>query len=173
MFSISKSLQQQNKKNKKTSIVFKKTGGFLLQKKRVYEKIKSMNNMNKKIKNKIYSLLLTSYFLLFAHVSPVFAQKAWTSGEEDPAQFKDMEIVFENILGIIFPVAGIAIFIMLLIGGFQKLTSGGDPKANQKSRNTITFAIVGLFLLVGIWFILRFIEEFTGVGVTEFELVSE
>lgn len=119
------------------------------------------------------NLLLATCLLLIA-ATPVFAQgKEWTTTEEDAAQFKDLEIVFENILGIIFPLAGIAVFIMLLVGGFQKLTSGGDPKANEKAAKTITYAIIGLALLVGIWFILRFIKEFTGVDVTEFKIISE
>ena len=62
---------------------------------------------------------------------------------------------------------------MLLLGGFQHLTAGGNPEKTQKAWATITYAVVGLVLLVGIWFILRFIRQFTGVDVTEFRIIQD
>jgi len=118
---------------------------------------------------KFYLLLITYYLLL---AGPAHAAD-WVSGEDEPAQFKDLETIFENILAIIFPLGGIAVFIMLLLGGFQHLTAGGNPEKTQKAWATITYAVVGLVLLVGIWFILRFIRQFTGVDVTEFRIIQD
>jgi hypothetical protein len=61
-------------------------------------------------------------------------------------------------------------FIMLIIGSFQLLTSGGDAKATQKAKATLTYAIAGIVLFLGIWFILRLIQTITGVDVTKFEI---
>jgi len=120
----------------------------------------------------ISHLLLAICYLLSA--IPSLAQSNWADPSgENPAQFKDIEKIFENILAVIFPLGGIAVFIMLIVGGFGHLTAGGDPKATQKAWATITYAIIGLILLVGIWFIMRFIREFTGVEVTKFQIISE
>ena len=64
----------------------------------------------------------------------------------------------------------LAVFIMLVVGGFRYLTAAGDPKANEAAKNTITYALLGLVLMFGAWFILRFIGVFTGLNLTEFTL---
>jgi len=64
------------------------------------------------------------------------------------------------------PAAGIAFFIMMLIGGFQCLTSGGDPKAAGAARSTLTYAIIGIILVVVSWLILVLIRDITGASVT-------
>ena len=106
--------------------------------------------------------------------SPVYAQlKEWRNVggiTEETANFKALEAIFSNILTIAVSLAGIAVFIMLILGGFSYLTSGGDPEKVKKSTGTITWAIIGLAILIGIWFIFKFIEEFTGVTITKFEI---
>jgi len=85
----------------------------------------------------------------------------------DPAELADIEIIIKNFLNIAIQLAGVALFIMLIVGGFKYLTAGDDPKSAESARNTLTYAIVGLVAIIGGWFILRFIETFTGVTVTE------
>lgn len=86
-------------------------------------------------------------------------------------EIKDIVDIVENIFSIVIRLAGVAAFIMLIIGGFKYLTAGGDPKAAESARNTITYAILGLVLIIAAWFILKFIYEFTGVDVTQFQLL--
>lgn len=83
-----------------------------------------------------------------------------------------LECIFLAILHIAIRLAGLAVFIMLIIGGFKYLTAAGDPKSAQAAKNTITYAIFGLVLILFAWFILYFIEYFTGVKVTEFTIPS-
>jgi hypothetical protein len=128
-------------------------------------------------------LSLTSYFLLLT--SPIYAQtKDWSDllyesevsgGQGGPgaATFKALEVIFGNILSVAFALAGFAAFIMLILGGFRYLTSAGDPKASAQARGTITWAIAGLLFLIGAWFILRLISEFTGIpGLLKFQVPS-
>ena len=87
-----------------------------------------------------------------------------------PAQITDFVIIFQRILNVTVRLAGIAAFIMLIVGGFQYLTAGGDPKKTQAAGSTITYAIFGLAIIIAAWFILLFIEKFTGIKVTEFDI---
>lgn len=97
--------------------------------------------------------------------------KVKVAGEEiEVATIKGFECIIIQILNIAVRLAGIVVFIMLIIGGFRYLTSGGDPKATESAQKTITWAIFGLALILVSWFILRFIEEFTGVKVTQFAI---
>lgn len=88
----------------------------------------------------------------------------------NPAQFSDLEVVFSNIVQAILALAGIVLFITLLIGGFKFITSGGDPKAIDSARKTLTFAIAGMVLIAAAYLILRFINVFTGVDVINFRV---
>jgi len=87
---------------------------------------------------------------------------------DDVHEIKDIVDIIENIFGLAIRLAGILAFIMLILGGFRYLTSGGDAKAAESARKTLTYAILGLVLIIAAWFILKFLNEFTGVDLTEF-----
>lgn len=91
----------------------------------------------------------------------------------DVATIKGIEAIFSNIVAIALAVAGIALFIMLTVGGFKYLTSGGDQQATQSARQTLTYAFFGFVILVAAFLILRFISEFTGVDVTGFSIRTD
>lgn len=103
-------------------------------------------------------------------VSPVYALAEWGSGEENVAQISDLEIIFQNLLNVVMVLAGLVFFVMLLAGGLNYLTSGGDPEKVKKAGGTISNALMGFVLLIASWFILRFISQFSGVDLTIFEL---
>ena len=81
-----------------------------------------------------------------------------------------VEVIFQKILNIAVELAVVVLFLFIIIGGFKFLTSGGDPKATESAKNTLTYAILGIVLLIGIWLILKFIEYFTGIEVTVFRI---
>ena len=93
--------------------------------------------------------------------------------EGDPATIQDLEVIFARIVSVVAAFAGIAALFMLIAGGFRFLTSGGDPKATAAARSTITYAIIGLVLLVGVWLVLKILETFTGVPLTQFIIYRE
>ncbi|MBU0619177.1 pilin [Patescibacteria group bacterium] len=80
------------------------------------------------------------------------------------------EVVFQNVLAIAAGAAGLTCFVMLIIGGFQYLTAGGDQKALAKAKMTLTWAVIGIIVLVGSWFLIRFINEFTGAAILDFTI---
>jgi hypothetical protein len=76
-----------------------------------------------------------------------------------------------GIVGIAMGFAGIALFVMLLIGGFRYITSGGDPKAAETAKKTLTYAISGMVLIACSYLILRLLSDFTGVvNITNFSV---
>lgn len=84
------------------------------------------------------------------------------------ATLQGFECIFTNIVRVLVPLAGLALFIMLVVGSFQLITAGGDAKQVQKARATLTSAIAGFAAFFGIWFILLLIRAITGVDVTQF-----
>ena len=83
---------------------------------------------------------------------------------------KCLEAVFSNIVKVAVSVITLALFIMLVVGGFKLLTSGGNPKATESARNTMTYAVIGLVIIIASYLIMRVIQSFTGVSVTTFEI---
>ncbi len=86
------------------------------------------------------------------------------------ATLKGFEAIFSRVLSYVTTAAGLVCFIMLIVGGFKYLTSGGDPKQTASAKGTLTWAIAGLVIIIAAWFVLQFIEHFTGVTVTIFEI---
>ena len=99
----------------------------------------------------------------------LLAQWSDSSGVK-PAQIKDFEVLFGNIIQVIIGFAGIALFVLLLSGGLKYITSGGDPKATEGAQKTITYAIGGLILILLSYLILLLIKTITGVDVTQFKV---
>ena len=81
---------------------------------------------------------------------------------DSPATIKHIERVFGNIVFIALGAAGIALFIMVIIGGFKWATAGENPEKAAAARKTLTAAIIGLVLVVLSYLILVVIAEFTG-----------
>lgn len=88
---------------------------------------------------------------------------------DDPAVLSDLPMYIGNVLQAMIPLIGVVSFIMILIGGFTILTSGGNPEGLKKGGQTITLAVAGLVLAILSWLILVMIKNITGVDVTNFK----
>lgn len=135
-------------------------------------------------------LLVTLYGFMSFFPSQVYAQAPtpWDLGrcffrditlpsgevirDVNVATLEGLECLFRNIISVALTLAGLALFVMLIVGGFQYLTSGGEVEAATKARKTLTYAFFGLVLVVAAFLILRFIEVFTGVTLTEFKITQ-
>jgi len=58
----------------------------------------------------------------------------------------------------IIGVAGLAAFVMLVWGGFQYLTSAGNPTAIGDAKDRIKSALLGLLIILISWLILQVIN---------------
>ncbi|KKU12184.1 MAG: hypothetical protein UX19_C0005G0016 [Candidatus Woesebacteria bacterium GW2011_GWA1_45_8] len=97
--------------------------------------------------------------------------QTWSNqANSSAATLQDLEVVFANIVSAILGFAGIVLFVLLIMGGFKYITAGGDPKAVDGAKKTLTYAIVGFVLVASAFLILRFIEVFTGINVTVFRV---
>ena len=76
----------------------------------------------------------------------------------------------KNIINLLVPIAALAFLVMVIFGGFQFMLSGGDPKAVGGAKNTLTFAIIGIILVIASWLILQLVAEITGAPVTTVNL---
>lgn len=89
----------------------------------------------------------------------------------EPAKISDLGTIFENVVRLALGFAGIVLFLLLIVGGFKYMTSGGDPKAVEGAKKTLTYAIGGLIVILLSYLILVLISTITGVDVTKFNVV--
>lgn len=85
-----------------------------------------------------------------------------------PAGLFQLQQLLERVISVSVGLAFIALVVMLVVGGIRLIISGGDAKGLQGAQQTITWAVVGVVLLVVAWLVLRLISSFTGVDVTQF-----
>lgn len=86
------------------------------------------------------------------------------------AQISCLEPLFSNVVAAMVSLAGVALFVMLIVGGYNFLFSAGDPKKLEQATHTITNAIIGLVVIISAYLILKTISVFTGVDVTQFKV---
>ena len=84
------------------------------------------------------------------------------------ATIKGFEWIFRNVVTSIIGFAGIALFLLLLVGGFKYLTSGGNPEGVASAQKTITYALIGIVIIALAYLILLTIQVFTGAEITVF-----
>ena len=87
-----------------------------------------------------------------------------------PLPLTGLEVIFKSVISLAIGFAGIAFFIMFIVGGFNYLTAGGNPQAVEGAKKTLTYAIGGLVLIALAFLILKLISTFTGVDVTTFKI---
>ena len=86
----------------------------------------------------------------------------------DPAELSDIETLFGNAVSAILGLAGIVLFLTLIVGGFRYITSGGDQQKAQAARGTLTFAIIGLVVIFMSFFMINIIETLFGINLLSF-----
>ncbi len=90
----------------------------------------------------------------------------------DIPAIRDLETVFGNVIKSALALAGIVLFVMIVIGAVKYITSAGDPKAVDSAQKTLTYAIGGLLVVILSYLVLVLITRFTGVDVTQFKLTQ-
>lgn len=121
-----------------------------------------------KISKKIKILSTTAGLFIFSALPAQAQSSSWqgvcvSDKDADVATLQGFQCLLANILGVFLTTIGIAAFLMLVVGGFRLLISGGNTTHVDKAKNSITFAIVGLVVALSAFVILNLIAEFTGV----------
>src|SRR3989338_10939301 len=77
-------------------------------------------------------------------------------------KLKDLINVLINV--VLFPLAGVIVFFILIWGGYDLMMSQGEAEKIQSGRNKITTAIIGMVLLTISYLITKIIGYVFGLG---------
>lgn len=112
---------------------------------------------------KLRSYLVSFGLLLGMIILPTYALAASTSdiicgdlskqNQEISEQCKNadsslLETLLERVAKPLFFVAGAGAVVMVVVGGFRLVVSGGSPDAVKSARGTITAALIGLAITI-------------------------
>jgi hypothetical protein len=135
----------------------------------------SKERIDKEMKAFLKKLMMTfgAFSLMFAPslalVAPVHAQTTEqgvckgieATGSDSCREDGDAENSFgglaRRVINIFSIVVGAVSVIMIIIGGFRYIISGGDSNGVQGAKNTILYAIVGLVIVLFAQVIVRFV----------------
>src|SRR3989338_7912479 len=95
--------------------------------------------------------------ILFAQKIELPGATTTIQGPLDDTKFTNLSSLLNNAIPIIFPVAGLILLAYLIWGGFEFLTSLGDPKKAASAKNKITYAIIGFFVIFAAYWIVQLI----------------
>ena len=67
--------------------------------------------------------------------------------------------IITGVVTLIFVVGGLVAFYYIIMGGFDLITSSGEPDKMQKGRNKIIWAVTGLVILLSSYGIMVFLQD--------------
>lgn len=140
---------------------------------------------------RFFAVILFAVSLLLGSAQPTQAQILdWTRGNaqdvcvreisiNDAGRVSEVEVatlqgvgcLVRNILAVATTFIGLAAFVMLIMGAFLYLTSGGQSKHIDAAKQAITYAVIGIVVALMAFFILNLVATFTGAqGILRFDI---
>ncbi len=101
---------------------------------------------------------------LASSVLPVAAATRITDTNVDPGKgfATDFGGLINGVLSFVMVLAALLVFLYLIWGGIEWITSGGDKGKTESARNKITSAIIGLIVVAASYAILTLALNFLG-----------
>lgn len=88
-------------------------------------------------------------------------------GEGSPAQIYQLDSLFSGVISVAIGFAALVFFLLIIVGGFKFITSGGSPEKAEGAKNTLTWAVYGIVLVSIAFLIIQLISYFTGVDLIQ------
>lgn len=92
----------------------------------------------------------------------VFSRVEGVFNGDDPIDHPGLDLTFtrgnlESVIEFFFIVTGLIAVMMIILGGFWYVTSGGEPQKTKKAKDTILYAVGGLVISISAWAIVGFV----------------
>ncbi len=76
----------------------------------------------------------------------------------------DIGQLMSKVILFLIPLGGVILFLILIWGGYDFLISRGNPEKIKSARAKITTGLIGFFLLIVSYLIVRLISQVFGLG---------
>ncbi|MFA6981459.1 MAG: hypothetical protein WC243_00300 [Patescibacteria group bacterium] len=100
-----------------------------------------------------------SVFSLF--LRPVSAQFS-SSPDEYPPDLVDVLDVIVKVFNVLVFSAGVALAVLILLAAYKFAMAQGDPKGVEGAKKTLTYAVLGFIVVIGVYGLLSLIVSTIG-----------
>lgn len=81
--------------------------------------------------------------------------------------FNTIASLVNTIIPNVLVIAGVVFLLIIIFAGFQLIAAGQvDPQKWEKTRQTLTQAVIGLIIIVVAYWLVLIIQQVTGVNIT-------
>ena len=80
-------------------------------------------------------------------------------------KFSDTGAIINELLSPLLVIAGLILFGMIIMGGFEMLTAASDAKKAESGKGRITSAIIGFIIIFCAYWIVQILEIVLGVKI--------
>ncbi len=84
--------------------------------------------------------------------------------------FKSLGNAISNVITLAFAVAVLIVLVMLILGAYEWIVSGGDKEAVGKARNRIINALLGLVVLAVAFALAKVFGSFVGLDLSNISI---
>ena len=88
-------------------------------------------------------------------------------GKPDNVAITNIGTLIKGVVQGALLISALLVFMYLIWGGIQWITSGGDKGKTQEARDRITAALVGLAVVASAWAIMLVIQYFFGISILD------
>lgn len=94
-------------------------------------------------------------------MNSIYSSCWYGSGSERILTINCLPILFKEIILWLLIFSGVVALFIIIWGGIRFITSGGDQKQVEEARKVLTYAVIGLVLILLSFAIVRFIADLT------------
>lgn len=111
-------------------------------------------------KNKLLKNLLLLFIIVLITTGQTcqnITLRSFLGKEPVNLELNDVGKIINSLIDWLLGGAAAVAIVFIMIGGVQYISSIGNPEAAQKAKNTLTYAIGGLILIISAYLIIKFI----------------
>ncbi|MBP6913118.1 MAG: hypothetical protein KBC00_00720 [Candidatus Levybacteria bacterium] len=76
-------------------------------------------------------------------------------------------VVLQNVINAALILSGVVAVFLIIYSGYQYVTSSGDKEKVDNARKRLTYAIIGLVIIMLSFVMINLLSQFTGVGLNQ------
>lgn len=76
-------------------------------------------------------------------------------------------IVLQNVINAALVLSGVVAVFLIIYSGYQYVTSSGDKEKVDNARKRLTYAIIGLVIVMMSFVMVNLLSQFTGVDLSQ------
>jgi hypothetical protein len=99
---------------------------------------------------------------VFNDFNPLFIDEG---GRAKSTIFSTPAGIINEALKYLFPIAGLILFLMIVWGGFEMLSSAASSKSKDAGKQRITAAVIGFLLLFASYWIIQIVQVIFRVSI--------